>query len=183
MPQAEQAAKAVEGGCSWIELAPGDGMEALALELVGRFKGEDVFLVLPDNVGLVDALRVHGVVLSSSDPKTVAETRETLGPHAVIGVRVGSAGEAAALRAIDIDYIIYGVPAGDAEAQRAWKCFREALDEAGVTFHAVASGDFSPATAAALRAEGAAGVAVSSPIASAADPAAEARLYIKALNR
>lgn len=182
IPQTEQAEKAVEGGCAWIELAPGESLEADAQALVERFKGEDIFLVLPDNVDLVDKLRVHGVVLSSSEPKHVAETRETLGAHAVIGVRVNSAEEAANLRSIDIDYIIYGVPADEQDALAAWRGFREALDKAGVPFHAVATGDFSPAVAAALRGAGAAGVAVSAPIATAADPAAETRLYIEALN-
>ncbi len=182
LPQARQAAEAVEGGCAWIELAPGEELEKTASELVELFKGRDVFLVIPDDVDLVDRLRVHGVVLSTADPKRVAETRETLGAHAVIGVRVGSAAEAAALRAIDIDYIIYGVPAGESEALEAWNGFRSALDEAQVPFHAVASGSFDPETAAALRTAGAAGVAVSSPIADAEDPATATRAYIDALN-
>ncbi|MDE6126517.1 MAG: thiamine phosphate synthase, partial [Muribaculaceae bacterium] len=111
LPQVEQAVKAVEGGCSWIELAPGESLAATAEALVERLKGQDVFLVLPDDADLADRLRVHGVVLSSPEPKTVAETRERLGAHAVIGVRVSSAQEAVDLRAIDIDYIIYGGPA------------------------------------------------------------------------
>ena len=182
LPQVEQAVKAVEGGCSWIELSPGDTLEADASALVEGFKGEVVFLGLPDDAELVEKLRVHGVVLSSAEPAKAAATREALGAHAVIGVRVNSAEEAALLRAIDIDYIIYGVPAEEAPALSAWRAFRKALDEAGVPFHAVAGGSFTPATAAALRAAGAAGVAVSEPIASAADPAAETRLYIDALN-
>ncbi|MCM1405937.1 MAG: thiamine phosphate synthase, partial [[Clostridium] fimetarium] len=150
LPQARQAAMAVEGGCAWIELAPGEELEKTASELVELFKGEDIFLMVPDDVDLVDRLRVHGVVLSTADPKTVAETREKLGAHAVIGVRVASAAEAAAIRAVDIDYIIYGVPAGKDEALGAWSGFRSELDAAGVPFHAVASGSFDPETAAAL---------------------------------
>ncbi len=183
LPQAEQAARAVEGGCSWIELAPGEEMEKVASDLAERLKGKDIFLVIPDDVALVDRLRVHGVVLSSAEPKKVAETRETLGAHAVIGVRINSSSEAAALRAIDIDYIIYCVPSSATEALEAWKAFRAALDDAGVTFHAVAYGSFSPETAAALRDAGAAGVAVSHPIASAADPATAVRQYLDALER
>lgn len=179
----DQAEKAVEGGCVWIELASGETMEADARALVERFKGQDIFLILQDNVRLVDELRVHGVALSSADPKHVAETRETLGAHAVIGVRVTSAEEAAALRAIDVDYIIYGVPADEEAAVAAWNKFRQALDEAAVPFHAVASGEFAPSAAASLRAAGAAGVAVSGPIATAQDPANETRLYIEALKR
>lgn len=181
-PQVEQAAKAIEGGSSWIEISAGDGMEAVAAQLVERFKGEDIFLVLPDDVALVDKLRIHGVVLSSADPKHVAETRENLGPHAVIGVRVKSAGEAAALRAIDVDYIIYCVPSESEEAVLAWTEFKKELEAAQVPFHTVASGEFTPATAAALRAAGAAGVAVSTAIADASDPVKATALFIDALN-
>ncbi|MDE7396819.1 MAG: thiamine phosphate synthase, partial [Muribaculum sp.] len=83
-----QVESVINGGCKWVQISAcgmsKDEMQACAEAIIPVCKENDTVLVLDRYVQLVDELRVHGVYLSAGS-MNAAETREKLGPHAIIG--------------------------------------------------------------------------------------------------
>lgn len=188
----EQATKAMEGGCRWIQLSA----ESLPSEtphrremvesLIPLCKENEAFLIIEDDVDLVDLLKVHGLCLRDNSRTTAMEAREQLGAEAVIGVEASSAAEIIALKGLDIDYITVKAPA-DATTPEAIAGFYsgllQTLEEQGIDFHIVAEGDYPVDVLKNLPAAGCAGVAVSGLIADSEDPAASTARIIGALDQ
>ena len=89
---AEEAQMAIEGGCRWIQLSAasigdsGLSLREVANEIIPLCQENEAFLIIEDDVNLVEELKVHGVFLRDHSRTTVMEARERLGAHAVIGV-------------------------------------------------------------------------------------------------
>ena len=178
----EQVRKVIEGGCCWIQLSVDADRDVLRHEaelVIPICQTDDSFLVLDHDVELTDELKVHGVHLSPGDMLPL-ETREKLGPHAVIGVSVTTAAEIIALRSADIDYVQVG-PYPEFSLER----YREIVDEihqAEVKIPVVATGDIKAEDLKPLMATGISGVAMSRAIITADDPVAYTARCIAILN-
>ncbi len=161
----EEVKLAVDGGCHWINLCA-DGMSRECLkeaaeEIVPVCREKDVFLIIDNDVELVHELKVHGVRLADGS-LSAKETRDRLGPHAIIGVAVSSASEAAALRGVDVDYVTADI---------------SILKEVAVAVSAfqlpvVAAGDVTAENMQSLLEDGAQGLGFSASVVNAADPSA-----------
>lgn len=189
---AEQAAKAIEGGCRWIQLSA----ESLPTEtphrreavegLIPICKENEAFLIIEDDVDLVDFLKVHGVCLRDNSRSAAMEAREQLGAEAVIGVEATSAAEIIALKGLDIDYIMVKAPADvtTAEAITAfYSGMLQMLEQQGIDFHIVAEVDYPVEVLTGLLSSGCAGVAVSALIADSENPASATATLLDALDK
>lgn len=174
----ELAHMAMEGGCRWIQISDQAAGEreprtkALSEELIPDCEAHETFLIIENNVDLVEELKVHGVFLRDCNRSTVLAARERLGAEAVIGVQARDIDEIAALHGLDVDYVMVPVPEGlDPEGIRGFNdtIIRQAAERA-VVFHIVAEGDFTPDNICIPLEAGCAGVAVSSTIADSANP-------------
>ena len=183
---------AIEGGCRWIQLSRHsmeDDVEALkanALELIPVCKESDAFLVIEDDVDMVNDLKVHGVVLRDSSRTSVLDARERLGAHAVIGVWASSVDAILDLKGVDVDYVLVnadthmdGLPEDTIAAR--FQYLRNRMNEVGVDMHLVAYGDFTTEAMPELLAAGCAGVAVSGAIARAENPVEATSALLSAL--
>ena len=174
----ELAHMAMEGGCRWIQISDQAAGEreprtkALSEELIPDCEAHETFLIIENNVDLVEELKVHGVFLRDCNRSTVLAARERLGAEAVIGVQARDIDEIAALHGLDVDYVMVPVPEGlDPEGIRGFydTIIRQAAERA-VVFHIVAEGDFTPDNICIPLEAGCAGVAVSSTISDSANP-------------
>lgn len=185
---------AIEGGCRWIQLtqqAVGDMRSTLrdiAQSIMPQCRDCDAFLMIEDNVDLVEELKVHGVVLRDSSRTTVAAAREQLGAHAIIGVEVSSADDIIALKGLDVDYVMIALKgSGEADnpldvANKYAELFSR-LNAAGIDFHLVARGEFPGPVLPAILEAGCAGVAMSTAITEAEHPAETTARIVDVLNR
>lgn len=110
-PVAEEIRMAIEGGCRWVQIRMKDASDnevrRVAEEVIPLCQETGTILVLDDRVELTMELRVHGVHLGRHD-MPVAEAREYLGPHAIIGATANTADDILALKGIDVDYVGLG---------------------------------------------------------------------------
>lgn len=189
---AEQAAKAIEGGCHWIQLSA----ESLPTEtphrreavesLIPICKENEAFLIIEDDVDLVDLLKVHGVCLRDNSRSAAMQAREQLGAEAVIGVEATSAAEIIALKGLDIDYIMVKAPADVTTAEAITAFYTgmlQMLEQQGIDFHIVAEGDYPVKVLTGLLSIGCAGVAVSALIADSENPASATATLLDALDK
>lgn len=183
---AEQARMVIEGGCRWIQISSESAdssetcMRKEAEGIIDLCTENEVFLVLENDVALVEDLKVHGVFLTDCSRESVAAARERLGAHAVVGTRCRSYGDIEALKGLDVDYV--SVPA-DGPAAEFYAAMKRQMTEAGIEFHLVAEGEFGTDELAGLLAAGCAGVAMSTAIAEAGSPAVATREVLDALDR
>lgn len=196
----EIARKAIDGGCRWIQLSSAafDSdiavLKSVAEELIPYCQKADTFMVIENDVDLVDELRVHGVFLKDASRGTVASAREKLGANAVIGVAPRTIEELMNLRNLDVDYvsitpelacaITYDTESGQVTQDIAsgYKALIEAMRMRGLDLHVVAAGEISPDLYPSLLEAGVAGVAVSDAIADATDPMEATRHLIELLS-
>lgn len=179
----DQAVKAIDGGCRWVELradgvTPGDRAEAIRLaaeRLIPLCRGKNIFLIVNNEPDLAGELEVQGLHL---EPGGMAprEAREKLGGGPVIGVTVTSPREAVELLRRDVDYARV-----EAAKPEDITPYVEAVNAAGGKLPIVAAGAVTADNAAAYLAAGAAGVAVSEAIAGADDPVLAAAALLTAL--
>lgn len=187
----EEARMAIDGGCRWIQLSSKalNHDETIVRQTAGQLipicQEADCFMIIEDNVELVDELRVHGVFLHDAGRATVASARERLGANAVLGVQPRSLTELMNLHGLDVDYVAVTpeVAASLTETDSVEDMaahFKQLIDSMrlrGLDIHVVATGDFPPEYYPGLLKAGCAGIAVSAAIAEAPDPtAATARL-------
>lgn len=186
---AEEAQMAVEGGCRWIQLSVesvGENEEALkevAHELVDLCSENEAFLIIENDVDLVEDLKVHGVFLRDGSRSTVANARERLGAHAVIGAMCRGYEEIAALKGLDVDYVAVPSPMSDVSAASYYSGVSVLMRDNAIDFHLVAMGDFPLELLPRLLSAGCAGVAVSGAIADTDDPVVSTRAILDALKR
>ena len=78
---AEEAQMAIEGGCRWIQLSAasigdsGLSLRDVANEIIPLCQENEAFLIIEDDVNLVEELKVHGVFLRDHSRTTVMEAR------------------------------------------------------------------------------------------------------------
>lgn len=179
----EQAVKAIEGGCRWVELradgvTEGDRPEAIRLaaeRLIPLCRGKNIFLILNNQPEITEELEVQGVHLEPGG-MTAREAREKLGGGPVIGVTVTSPREAVELLRRDVDYVRVNVSSPEEVTPYA-----EAVKAAGGKLPIVAAGAIDASNVAEYVAAGASGVAVSEAIATAADPVLAATRILNSL--
>lgn len=165
----EQVEVVLEGGCRWIELSPCEDLKEVARELLPLCRDKEAFLVIDDDVDLVEELRVHGVHLSHADRSRAMEVRERLGAHAVIGIDCVTASDAVALKGLDMDYVTFRVEPTP-EGVAAFAEIAKAVKDADTGLHIVARGEFPVEMLRDVISAGAAGVAMSDTIISAPSP-------------
>lgn len=188
---AEEAQMAVEGGCRWIQLSAAcvghneEMLREVAQELIPLCKESESFLVIEEDVDLVDALKVHGVFLHDNSRSTVMAARERLGANAVIGVYTPTVDDVLALKGLDVDYVAVPVPAVDGEASVTdrYARFLSEMREPGIEFHLVALGEFKLDEISGIIEAGCAGIAVSSEIADADNPVETTSAVLSALEK
>lgn len=184
----------VEGGCRWVQVSASaaddseSSLKELVENLIPSLKEQDAFLVIEDDVDLVDELKVHGVFLRDNSRETVMQARERLGAHAVIGVRGESLAQIKGLKGLDVDYVMVPAEAMPADSNplsvaAAYGELIKGIRGEGIDFHVVATGDFTLFQLPALIEAGCAGVAMSDVIAEAESPEAETARIIDILDR
>lgn len=184
---AEEARMAVEGGCRWIQLSAvsvehNEGvLRDVAHSLVALCSENEAFMIIENDVDLVDELKVHGVFLRDSSRETVAEARERLGAHAVVGALCRSFEDVAALKGLDVDYVAVPVPDETISPASFYSGISVLMRNNAIDFHLVAMGDFPVGEMKNLLDAGCAGVAVSGAIADAEDPVAATRAILEVL--
>ncbi len=161
---------AIEGGCAWVVWNPGDmadgDIREMAAEIIPLCRESSTILTMTDHMDLVKELGIHGLLITAEMHREPAEVREMLGPEAIIGVEISSAGQALALKGIDVDYaqimphvpldVISGI-VGEYTAD-------------GERLPFVYAGDAPISELGVVMASGVSGVALSSQIAEAEDP-------------
>lgn len=176
----ELAQMAIEGGCAWVRLAPGEMDDAeirdVAAELIPLCKENGTILTIDNHIELAKELGLHGVHLRMMG-KSPMEVRELLGPEAIIGFEAPTAMAAINLKGLDIDYVSF--PAGWSIEKLAEKI--SASRGAGLELPIVADGNFTPEDIPAVLAAKASGVGIGSAIADSADPVAATAATLAAL--
>ena len=190
----EEVRLVLEGGCKWIQLrmkdASYDEMRATALEIIPLCKENDAIMVIDDNVRLTDELRVHGVHLGKNDMPP-RQTREELGPHAIIGVTANTAEDILAMRGIDVDYVGLGPfrftttksVLSPVIGLDGYRDIMSAIRNAGSELPVVAIGGITLDDIVPLMETGINGVAMSGAIINAPDPKEYTAKVIELLNR
>ena len=174
----------IDGGCAWIEVDPGnfsgEQLSELLTNIMALCRDTETILTVRHDVDLTDVLKIHGVHLLPDDV-SAADTREKLGPHAIIGVGVNDADEASALRGLDVDYITFG-PFGSKFNLEDYRRFVESVRAQGVKTPIVAHGDITPSDVVNLLGAGVNGIAVSDAIAKSENPAEATRQFLDLLS-
>lgn len=184
---AETARKAVEGGCTVVQLRALEWKKKKQLRaaflLKELLKDTDVLFIVDDHIDIALLSGADGVHVGQEDidPKYV---RQLLGPDAVIGLSVGSIKELNTIGP-DVDYIGIGPVFStktkvDAGAAVGLGLLEYISKEAGLPN--VAIGGINQSNAADCIRHGADGVAVVSAICGAEDPKAAAAAIKKAVN-
>jgi thiamine-phosphate pyrophosphorylase len=186
---AARAAEAVRGGVDWIQVRERSLEGAALLELVERVlaaarraaEGRALRVLVNRRVDVALAAGADGVHLGR-DAMPPADARRLLPPGALIGVSTHAAGEALAAR--DVDYVQLApifAPLSKPAERPALGLASLAAASAGA-LPVFAQGGIDARSAAAARAAGAAGVAVTGAIWLASDPRAAAARLREALD-
>ena len=188
----DQVRAVLHGGCRWIQIRMKEASDLEIKEVVDIIKPlcmeVEAFLILNDRVELAKELDLGGVHLGKEDMPP-SKARMLLGPAAVIGVTANTFDDIKAVSALDIDYYGLGpfadtrtkenlAPILGLEGERSL-CLK--MREAEITIPTVAVGGITLSDVAPLMEAGVNGIAVSSAIANAPDPAEATRQFIKAL--
>ena len=165
---------AINAGCRWLQLCPSlitsaadsdnirEEYKAMVEKLIPTARDNDAFLMIEDDVDLVEATHVHGVVVRDGSRGNLLAVRERMGAEAVIGAYVPNFEQALELRNVDVDYLLVPAPA-EADPIAYYKDFSDKLYNAGLDIHLVAAGDFAADQLPQLLTAGCAGVALTIP--------------------
>ncbi|UOQ69842.1 thiamine phosphate synthase [Hymenobacter volaticus] len=190
---AEQAEQACAGGVRWVQLrvknTPAAAWEevARATQQVCRHYGAT--LIINDNPALVRTIGADGVHLGKEDMPP-AEARALLGAGPIIGGTANTFEDVQRLAVAGVDYIGMGPFRFTTTKQNlspilGLEGYQAVLGQAraaGIRTPIIAIGGILIADVPALLAAGLHGVAVSGAIAHAAEPAAEAALFLEQLH-
>jgi len=175
LPLKEVVERACAGGCRWVSLRekdlPADAQVALARILAPIARRYGARLTSHGDAALARAAGLDGVHLSAHGDGAAA--RAMLGPHALVGISIHSAAEAAALDPAVVDYAI----AGPAYPTASKPGYGPALGPDGLAaicsaamVPVVAIGGIKADNVSAIIAAGAAGVAVMGTVMRSAEP-------------
>lgn len=107
----EQVKKVLNAGCNWIEVdtigLSDDRIKETISSIMPQCLDKEAFLILRDKVELAKEINVGGVVLSLGSGEFPSHARAHLGAAAVIGVEVNTTDQIAALKGLDIDYVVF----------------------------------------------------------------------------
>ncbi len=172
----ETAMGAVAGGATVVQLrdphGKGRAMLDTARALIAALRPRGIPVIINDRIDIALAASADGAHIGQLD-MPFPDARALLGPNAILGLSTTNAAQTAAAPVADLDYLgcgpVYGPGVkSDANPVIGLSGLRAAI--AASRLPVVAIGGIGLDTAAACIAAGAAGVAVVSAIASAADP-------------
>lgn len=181
----EGAAMALAGGCRWVQLRHKDASIAQLLTEGGRIaelchKHEALFII-DDHVELVNELGADGVHLGKND-MPVDEARRQLGPSVIIGATANTFADIEAAAKAGADYIGLG-PFRFTSTKKnlspvlgthGYTDILARCRQAGIELPVVAIGGITDGDIPAILSTGVAGIALSSSVLGAANPAAQA---------
>jgi thiamine-phosphate diphosphorylase len=181
---AEVAHAAIEGGATAIQVRapelPDDELLVLARDLAARCAAAGVLCVVNDRPDLAVASGADGAHVGQDDD--IEGARATLGPDRVLGISVRTPEEALAAVAHGADYLGVTVWATATKPEATPGGLELIRSIAGVSsVPVVGIGGIDPSNASAVIEAGAAGVAVISAVAGAADPVAATRALVHAV--
>lgn len=186
------AMAALRGGCRWIQLRMKDAtdgeVEQVARPLMSECRRMGATFILDDRVELALRLGAGGVHLGKSD-MPVAEARRMLGASAIIGGTANTIDDIRRLAAEGADYIGCGPFRFTTTKQKlaptlGFDGYRQIIGrmrQENITLPLVAIGGITLADVAGIISIGVYGVAVSGGIMNAADPQAETRRLLEAI--
>lgn len=187
----EQARQAVTGGCRWVQVrmknADAAERDAALLSLRDFCHSHGATIIVDDDVQAVRRTAIDGVHLGRNDMDPT-EARAILGPVPLIGATVNCAADAERLVGKPIDYIGLGPwrftttkrRLADPLGAQGTRDLVRHIRDLGIHVPILSIGGITGEDIPAVLASGADGVAVSSAICRAADPAAAARRIIQA---
>jgi thiamine-phosphate pyrophosphorylase len=180
------ARAAIEGGATALQLRAPElddaDLLATAAELAVACRDAGVLFTVNDRVDVALRSGAEGVhVGQDDDPRTA---RRRLGPDRVLGVSVGNPAEAVAAARAGADYLgvtVWATVTKPEAAARGTDGLRAVVE--AVSLPVVGIGGIDAENAASVLDAGAAGVAVISAVASAADPVAATRALVGTVER
>lgn len=193
VPAAELAARvdsAIRGGVTIVQLRAKDRTTREQLDLARTLctlcRARGVPFVVNDRADVALAARADGAHVGHIGQEDLPpdDARAILGPDAIVGVSVGSAGEAEHAERLGASYVSAGPMYETRTKSDAGSAVGAALLErvrAATSLPLVAIGGIAPEHVAALRAAGADGVCVARGILCAQDPERAARDYSRQL--
>ena len=177
---------AIEGGATAIQLrAPeldDDALLPLAAELATLCRDADVLFVVNDRLDVALEVVAAGVHLGQDDDPGVARRR--LGADRVLGVSVGGVDEAVAAERAGADYLgvtVWSTPTKPDAEPRGLQGLEEVVE--ATTLPVVGIGGIFASNAILVLEAGAAGLAVISAVAAAADPVEATRTLAGVVER
>ncbi len=186
----EQVRQAVSGGCSWVQVrmknADATERDAALLSLRDFCHSHGATLIVDDDVQAVRRTVIDGVHLGRNDMDPT-EARAILGPVPLIGATVNCAADAERLVGKPIDYIGLGPwrftttkrRLADPLGAQSTRDLVRHIRDLGIRVPILAIGGITCEDIPAVLASGVDGIAVSSAICRAADPAAAASRFIQ----
>ena len=190
---AEQAEQACAGGVRWVQLrvknTPAGAWEELARTTQQVCRRYGATLIINDNPALAQTIGADGVHLGKEDMPP-AEARALLGSGVIIGGTANTFEDVQRLAAAGVNYVGMGPFRFTTTKQNlspilgleGYQTILGQARAAGIDVPVIAIGGILLPDVAALLAVGLHGVAVSGAIAHAADPAAEAALFLEQLH-
>lgn len=190
MSLAEEAARVIAGGGRWIQLrhkeaTPGQ-LLAEGEEIAALCRERGATFIIDDHVELVGPLGADGVHLGKND-MPVAEARKILGPEKIIGATANEFADIERAWLAGADYIGLGPFRFTTTKQKlsptlglgGYQQIAAQCREAGIALPIVAIGGITQADIPEIMATGVGGVAISSAILTAPDPAAKTAEILK----
>lgn len=186
----EQVRQAVSGGCSWAQVrmknADAAERDAALLSLRDFCHSHGATIIVDDDVQAVRRTAIDGVHLGRNDMDPT-EARAILGPVPLIGATVNCAADAERLVGKPIDYIGLGPwrftttkrRLADPLGAQGTRDLVRHIRDLGIRVPILAIGGITCEDIPAVLASGVDGIAVSSAICRAADPAAAASRFIQ----
>lgn len=183
----EQIKDVLEAGCGWITIDPAgmtdDEVKTVVSNVMPACLEKQAFLIIKDKVELAKETNVGGVVLSQGS-EFPSHARMALGAAAVIGVEVSSEDQIAALKGLDVDYVVLSPYKGSDIATLGIDGVKELCDymeSKELEFPRVAAGEVAYDDITSLMEAGCNGVAMSKSLAEVSDIKEETQKAIKLL--
>jgi thiamine-phosphate pyrophosphorylase len=188
----EQAETACQAGVDWVQLRLKNrtytDWKTVALETLAVCRQYNARLIINDNPHLAGEIGADGVHLGQDD-MPVREARALLGPGVIIGGTANTADMIVAHQRDGVDYVGLGPFRFTATKEKlspivglaGYRRILLAVQQQAVTLPIIAIGGITLADVSALVLAGLHGIAVSSAITDATDPAAQTRLFLAQL--
>lgn len=191
LPVEDQVKKVLDAECGWIEVDTRGISDDRIKEIIGNIMPQclekEAFLILRDKVELAKEVNVGGVILSLGSDEFPSHARANLGAAAVIGVEVNTTDQIAALKGLDVDYVVF-TPFKSADQSISLgvdkiKALCQFMEDNDMELSRVAAGGVAYDDIAPLMEAGCNGVAMSESLLKADDIVAETRKAIALLKK